>query len=65
MFSFHRHDVCEQPGSDQRNFGALPEACMARAKSRAVGNGHSGALSAYYPMALGHAQAVTASNKVK
>lgn len=59
--------VCEQPGTDQRNLRVMDmqQSCIARAESRAVDNVHSGALSAYYQMTLGHSSAVTASNNVK
>jgi UrcA family protein len=59
--------VCEQPGADQRNLKALQmqQSCMVRAESRAVDNVHSGALSAYYQMTLGHPYAVSAQNNVK
>lgn len=59
--------VCEQPGTDQRNLRVMDmqQSCIARAESRAVDNVHSGALSVYYQMTLGHASVVTASNNVK
>jgi len=59
--------VCEQPGAEERNLTALAmqQSCMARAESRAVDNVHSGALSAYYRMTIGHTFAVSAQNNVK
>ena len=59
--------VCEQPGADGKNLQALQmqQSCIARAESRAVDNVHSGALSAYYQMTLGHPYAVLAQNNVK
>ena len=59
--------VCEQPGADQRNLKAwqMQQSCIVRAESRAVDNVHSGALSAYYQMTLGHPYAVLAQNNVK
>src|SRR5580658_7725268 len=62
--------VCEQPGADQRNLTAfqLQQSCIVRAESRAVDSVHSGALSAYYQMTLGHSApvaVVSAQNNVK
>jgi UrcA family protein len=58
--------VCEQPGADGKDLKALQiqQACIVRAESRAVDNVHSGALSAYYQMTLGHSYAVSAQNNV-
>ena len=60
--------VCEQPGADVKNLQALQmqQSCIARAEARAVDNVHSGALSAYYQMKLGHSYAmVLAQNDAK
>ena len=58
--------VCAEPDAS-RNLRAfeMEQSCIARAESSAVDRVHSGALSAYYQMTLGHSYPVSASNNVK